>query len=139
MNLKTNTVICRKENPNFFHVIYSSIFMKPHFVNLLNGLTLVVLGGWAYFEKDAPTALIPVFIGAILWLQTDKIKAGDKTAAHIAVGLTALATLGLLMPLRREANMGDTMGVLRSVLMLVSCLFALFAFVKSFMDARRAA
>ena len=111
--------------------------MKPHFVNLINALVLVVLGSWAYLSKDAPTALIPVFIGAILWLQTDKIKAGDKTAAHIAVGLTALATLGLLMPLRREANMGDTMGVLRSALMLMSCLFALFGFVKSFMDARR--
>jgi hypothetical protein len=112
--------------------------MKPHFVNLLNALTLVVLGGWAYMSKDAPTALIPVFIGAILWLQTDKIKAGDKTAAHIAVGLTVLAVLGLLMPLRREANMGDTLGVLRTAGMLLSSLFAVFAFVKSFIDARRA-
>jgi hypothetical protein len=112
--------------------------MKPHFINLLNAIVMVVLGGWAYLDKDAPTALIPVFIGAILWLQTDKIKAGDKTAAHIAVGLTALAAIGLFMPLRREANMGDTMGVLRTASMLVSCLFALTAFVKSFMDARRA-
>ena len=113
--------------------------MKPHFINLVNGITMVVLGGWAYLEKDAPTALIPVFIGAILWLLTDKIKSGDKMAAHIAVGLTALSIIGLLMPLRREANMGDTMGVLRACLMLVSCLFALFAFVKSFVDARQAA
>jgi hypothetical protein len=112
--------------------------MKPHFINLINALTLVVLGGWAYLSKDAPTALIPVFIGGILWLQTDKIKAGDKTAAHIAVGLTVLAVLGLFMPLRREAAMGDTMGVLRTALMLASSMFAVFAFVKSFMDARRA-
>ncbi len=102
-------------------------------------MTLVVLGGWAYLSKDAPTALIPVFIGAILWLQTDKIKAGDKTAAHIAVALTALTTIGLLMPLRREVSMNDTMGVLRACLMLVSCLFALFTFVKNFVEARRAA
>jgi 4-hydroxybenzoate polyprenyltransferase len=112
--------------------------MKPHFVNLINALTLVVLGGWAYMEKDAPTALIPVFIGAILWLQTDKIKAGDKTAAHIAVGLTVLAVLSLFIPLRHEANMGDTMGVLRTALMLMSSMFAVAAFVKSFVDARRA-
>ena len=113
--------------------------MKPHFINLVNGITMVVLGSWGYLEKDAPTALIPVFIGATLWLLTDKIKAGDKTAAYIAVALTALATIGLLMPLRREANMGDTMGVLRTCLMLMSCLFALFAFVKSFVEARQAA
>jgi hypothetical protein len=112
--------------------------MKPHFVNLINALILVVLGGWAYMSKDAPTALIPVFIGGILWLQTDKIKAGDKTAAHIAVGLTVLAVLGLFMPLRREANMGDTLGVMRSALMLCSSMFAVFAFVQSFIDARRA-
>jgi hypothetical protein len=112
--------------------------MKPHFINLLNALVLIILGGWGYMEKDAPTALIPVFIGGILWLQTDKMKAGDKTAAHIAVGLTVLAVLGLFMPLRHEANMGDTMGVLRSATMLVSSMFAVFAFVKSFMDARRA-
>jgi hypothetical protein len=112
--------------------------MKPHFINLLNALVLIILGGWGYMEKDAPTALIPVFIGGILWLQTDKMKAGDKTAAHIAVGLTVLAVLGLFMPLRHEANMGDTMGVLRSATMLVSSMFAVFAFVKSFMEARRA-
>lgn len=130
--------LIKVEKPHFFTSIPVVIRMKPHFVNLINAITMVVLGGWAYLEKDAPTALIPVFIGAILWLQTDKIKASDKTAAHIAVGLTALAAIGLLMPLRREANMGDTMGVLRSALMLVSCLFALFAFVKTFVDARRA-
>jgi hypothetical protein len=112
--------------------------MKPHFVNLLNAFVLVILGGWGYLEKDAPTALIPVFIGGILWLQTDKMKAGDKTAAHIAVGLTVLAVLGLFIPLRHEANTGDTMGVLRSATMLLSSMFAVFAFVKSFMDARRA-
>ena len=112
--------------------------MKPHFVNLINALVLVVLGSWGYLSKDAPTALIPVFIGGILWLQTDKMKAGDKTAVHIAVGLTVLAVLALFMPLRREANMGDTMGVLRSAMMLLSSMFAVFAFVKSFMDARRA-
>ncbi|MDZ7881182.1 MAG: hypothetical protein U5L45_26180 [Saprospiraceae bacterium] len=112
--------------------------MKPHFINLLNAFVLIVLGGWAYLEKDAPTALIPVFIGGILWLQTDKIKRGDKTAGHIAVGLTVLAALGLFMPLRREASLGDTMGVLRTATMLLSSMFAVFAFVKNFIEARRA-
>jgi uncharacterized membrane protein len=112
--------------------------MKPHFINLLNGITMVVLGGWAYLEKEAPTALIPVLMGGILWLLTSKIKEGDKTAAHIAVGLTTLAVFGLMMPLRREANMGDTMGVLRSASMLTSCVVAVCVFVLSFVQARRA-
>ncbi len=112
--------------------------MKPHFLNLINALVLIILGGWAYMEKGSPTALIPVFIGAILWIQTPKMREGDKTASHIAAGLTLLIVLGLFMPLRREAAMGDTMGVLRSLVMLGSSIFALSVFVKSFIDARRA-
>lgn len=112
--------------------------MKPHFINLTNALTLIIIGIWAYIEKDVPTALIPVFIGAILWLQVPKMRVGDKTAFYVVVGLTALAALGLFMPLRHEMALGDTMGVLRSIVMLGSCLFALGVYLKSFMDMRSA-
>ena len=111
--------------------------MKPHFLNLVNALVLIILGGWGYLEKDSPTALIPVFIGAILWIQTPKMREGDKTASHIAAGLTLLIIIGLFMPLRRELHMDDTMGVLRSIVMIGSSLLAMSVFVKSFIDARR--
>lgn len=110
--------------------------MKPHFVNLVNSLVLVILGGWAYMEKDSPTALIPVFMGLILWLLTSKMRAGDKNASHTAAVLTLLIIIGLFMPLRRELHLGDTMGVLRSLVMLGSSLLALSVFVKSFMEKR---
>jgi hypothetical protein len=113
--------------------------MKPHFLNLVNALVLIILGGWGYLEKDSPTALIPVFIGAILWIQTGKMREGDKSASHTAAALTLLVILGLLMPLRRELNIGDTMGFLRSLVMFGSSLMTMGVFAKSFMEARRAA
>ncbi len=113
--------------------------MKPHFLNLVNAIVLIVLGAWGYLEKDSPTALIPVFIGAILWIQTPKMREGDKNASHIVAGLTLLVIIGLFSPLRRETHIGDTMGVLRTLTMLGSSIVAMSVFVKSFIDARRAA
>ena len=113
--------------------------MKPHFLNLVNAIVLIILGGWGYIEKDSPTALIPVFMGAILWLLTPKMREGDKFASHTAAALTLLIVIALLMPLRHELHVGDTMGVLRSVVMLGSSLLALSVFVKSFMDRQKTA
>jgi uncharacterized membrane protein (UPF0136 family) len=113
--------------------------MKPHFLNLINALVLIALGGWGYFEKGSPTALIPVFIGGYLWLQTPKLREQDKTAGHIVAALTFLTILGLFMPFRRELALGDTMGVLRSSTMLFSSILALGSFVQSFMNARKMA
>ncbi len=113
--------------------------MKPHFLNLVNALVLIILGSWAYMQKDSPTALIPVFMGAILWILTPKMREGDKNASHTAAALTLLIIIGLFMPLRRELRLDDTMGVLRSLIMLGSSLLALSVFVKSFIDARKAA
>ncbi len=113
--------------------------MKPHFLNLVNALVLIILGSWAYMEKDSPTALIPVFMGAILWILTPKMREGDKNASHTAAALTLLIIIGLFMPLRRELRLDDTMGVLRSLTMLGSSLLAFSVFVKSFMDARKTA
>jgi TctA family transporter len=112
--------------------------MKPHFINLVNAIILVVIGFWAYVEKSAPTALIPVFLGGLLWLQTPKMREGDSKAAHIAVVLTFLGVLGLFMPLRRQMANDDAMGTIRTLMMLCSGVFALYVFIQSFMDARKA-
>jgi hypothetical protein len=111
--------------------------MKPHFINLVNAIILVVVGFWAYVEKSAPTALIPVFMGGLLWLQTGKMRNGDKNAAHIAVAITLLTVIGLFMPLRRQMAADDAMGTIRTLMMLSSGFVALYAFIKSFMDARK--
>ena len=113
--------------------------MKPHFLNLVNALVLVILGTWGYLEKDSWTALIPVFIGGYLWILTGKMREGDKTASHTAAALTLLVIIGLFSPVRREIALGDTMGVLRSLTMLCSSLLAMAVMGKYFFDARKAA
>jgi EamA domain-containing membrane protein RarD len=110
--------------------------MKPYLANLINALILVVVGGLAYLEKDAVTALIPVVIGTIFWLYTNKLKEGDKTASHVVVLLTFLLIIGLIMSMRRELQVDDTMGVIRNLIMLSSCTFALVVFIQSFREAR---
>ena len=41
--------------------------------NLINGISLILLGFWGYLDVDSPTALIPVFFGIILLLCQDDI------------------------------------------------------------------
>jgi len=63
----------------------------------------------------------------------------NKVVAHIVVLLTVLALIGFAMPLRGSIGRGDTLGIIRVVTMIVSCIVALVVFIKSFRDARRSA
>ncbi len=110
---------------------------KPYQANLLNAVILVAMGLWGFFEKSAPTALIPVFVGAILWIYTADLKDGNKNVAHGLVLLTLLMLLGTFMPLRRELGNEDLSGIFRSVIMLCSCAMALYFFIQSFITARK--
>ncbi len=114
--------------------------LKPFQANLLNAVVMLLMGGWAFLEKGtaAPTALIPVFAGAILLSQTTKIRDGDKNAAHIAVILTLLMVLGLFKPFFGQLAKGDTAGVFRTSVMLLTGIVAMVIFVQSFIAARKA-
>jgi len=114
--------------------------LKPYQANLLNAMALLLMGGWAFLEKGsaAPTSLIPVFAGAALLSMTTKIKDGNKITAHIAVIITFIMILGLIVPLRHEAALGDTAGIFRSVIMLLTSITAMVVFVQSFIAARKA-
>ncbi len=111
---------------------------KTYQANLLNAVILVAMGLWAFIEKGNPTALIPVFVGAILWIYTNDLKAGNKTVAHALVVLTFLMLLGTLMPMRGEMMLGDMMGVFRALVMFASCAMAMYYFIDSFREARKA-
>ena len=113
--------------------------MKPYLINLLNALTLVILGSWAYIASSTPsaTALIPVFAGIILIVLTPWFKKGNKVIAHIAVVLTLLILIGLIKPLMGVINRDDIFGIARVLLMMTTSLIAMVIFVKSFIDARK--
>ena len=112
--------------------------MKAHKASAINAYTLIVMGGWGYFTTNAPTALIPVFIGVILLVLNNGIKFDNKVMAHIAVVLTLLILVALVRPFMGNLNEGDTMGMVRVGLMLLTTAIAFVSFIQSFIAARKA-
>jgi hypothetical protein len=116
-------------------------------MNLINALTLVILGLWGFIDVNTPsletgiswTALIPVFCGVILLLCHKGIKNGSKVIAHIAVVLTLLiliALVGKRLPISIE-NGG--IGLFRVAAMSVISLLAFVSFIRSFIENRKKA
>ncbi|MEM8907036.1 MAG: hypothetical protein AAGD05_04245 [Bacteroidota bacterium] len=114
--------------------------MKPYEFNLINAFVLIAMGLWGYFssEDPSPTALIPVAFGALFAMLTPLFQKENKVVAHIIVLLTFLLILALLMPLKGAIGRGDTMATIRVGIMILSCSVAMFFYIKSFRDARKA-
>ena len=114
--------------------------MKPYQSNLLNAIVLIVMGLWGYLASDSPssTALIPVAFGALFAAVTQPFKNENKIVAHVVVLLTLLLIIALFMPLMGAINRGETLGIVRVGLMILTSSYALYTFIKSFIDARKA-
>jgi hypothetical protein len=111
--------------------------MKPHKISFVNAITLISFGLWGYVDVDySPTALIPVIFGVIILILNPGLKKENKAIAHIVVFLTVLILGGLIKPLMSTLENESTMGVTRVSLMMLSTLFALIVFVKSFIANR---
>lgn len=114
--------------------------MTPGNISLLNALILISVGAWGYFgsESPSPTALIPVGFGVVILLLNPGVRKHNKAIAHVAVLLTLLILLGLAMPMKGAIERGDNLAIGRVALMIISTIFAMVVFIKSFIDARRA-
>ena len=114
--------------------------MKAHTVSLINALVLIAFGLWAYFGSETPskTALIPTGFGVVILTLYKGIKKEDKIVAHVAVLLTLVILVALIKPLTAAIGRDDDMAIVRVSVMLLSTVVALFAFIKSFIDVRRA-
>ena len=113
--------------------------MKASSSSLLNAIILILMGLWGYFESEskAITALIPVIIGTILLLVNKGVKNENKALAHVAVILTFLILFGLVKPLLGAFERENTYAVIRVLLMIISSLWAMISFIKSFISARK--
>ena len=114
--------------------------MKAHTASLINALILIIFGLWAWFGSASPskTAFIPVGFGIVIAAMVPGVRKEDKIAAHVAVMLTLLILIGLVMPLKGAIDRGDALAVARVAVMMFSTVVALFFFIKSFIDVRRA-
>ena len=105
--------------------------------NLLNSITLIVIGLWGYFDVDSPTALIPVFFGVLLFVCNNGVKNENKVIAHIAVLLTLLLLIALVgMRLPKSIDSGG-IGLYRVLAMILTSTLAMVAFIRSFINARK--
>ena len=113
--------------------------MKASLSSLLNAIILISMGLWGYFESEskAITALIPVIIGIILLLVNKGVKNENKALAHVAVLLTFLILLGLIKPLLGAFERENAYAIIRVLLMIISSLWAMISFIKSFISARK--
>lgn len=114
--------------------------MKAHIVSLVHAIALIGLGGYGYLSSDTPsvTALIPVVFGGLLLAMNRGVKNENKVVAHIAVLLTLLIVIGLVKPLTGAMERGDSGAVGRVATMLALGVWAMVAFVQSFIAARKA-
>ncbi|PRY11602.1 hypothetical protein CLV24_11047 [Pontibacter ummariensis] len=69
-----------------------NIVDRPDIANNAHASTLIGAGLTSYFlnESRPKTALIPPVAGGALLLMSPSLKKGDKTIAHVAVGVTTL-------------------------------------------------
>ena len=113
--------------------------MKASLSSLLNAIILISMGLWGYFESEskAMTALIPVIIGTILLLVNKGVKNEYKALAHVAVLLTFLILLGLVKPLLGAFERENTYAIIRVLLMIISSIWAMISYIKSFISARK--
>lgn len=113
--------------------------MKPYIASLSNALILIVFGLWGYFSSDNPsgTAFIPVGIGVALLAMNGGMKKENKIVAHIVVLLTLLVLGGLVKPLLGAMHRDDSMALFRVLTMILTTIWAMVTFVKSFIDARK--
>lgn len=114
--------------------------MKAHTASLMNALILIGFGLWAYLGSETPskTALIPVGFGVVILSLYKGVEKENKIVAHIAVLLTLLILGGLVKPLLAALDRCDGLAIMRVSVMIVSTVVALFFFIKSFIDVRRA-
>ncbi len=112
--------------------------MRPYQASLLNSLTLIILGIWGIFSSmgSSPSIFIPAIIGVLLLSLNDGVKNENKHISHFAVLLTLLS-FGSIMPLKAGLSEGDFLKISRQSLILLSSLYAMIIFIKSFIQARR--
>lgn len=112
--------------------------MNAHTASAIHAFSLIVMGGWGYFDGRAITALIPVFFGVILLVLNQGIKNENKVIAHIGVLLTVLILFALIKPFLSSLDNDNTAATIRVSVMILTSIFATVFFVKSFRDARKA-
>jgi len=99
--------------------------MNIYRIMLANALVLIILGIYGYISSGSATALIAPAIGVILAALAFPVKNENKTAAHIAVGLTLIsAIMFFVIGFKRDNMIVVVMAILTTL--------ALFMYIMDF-------
>ncbi len=101
--------------------------MNIYRIMIVNAVVLIALGVYGFITSGSPTALIAPAIGLILFGLAFPVKNENKTAAHIAVGLTLIATIMFFVTGFLRGNM----------IVLIMAVFTLLALILYMMDFMR--
>jgi hypothetical protein len=112
---------------------------KPFIASLINAIILIALSLWGYLGSETPslTALIPAAGGVILIALNSGLKKENKIVAHIVVLLTFILLLGLIKPLIGAIDRADNGAIMRVVVMMISSVYAMAAFINNFIEVRQ--
>ena len=122
--------------------------MTAQKMNLINALTLIIVGLWGFIDVNTPsldtgiswTALIPVAFGVVLLLFNKGVKNANKLISHIAVIVTLLVLIGLVKPFTDQfikVEIHSDIGLLRVYSMMVFSFLTLISFIGSFIENRK--
>jgi len=98
--------------------------MNIYKVMMTNAFVLIVLGVYGYISSGSPTALIAPGIGVILFILAFFVKKENRTATHIAVVLTLIASIMFIVI---GINRGNN-------IVLIMAVFSVLALVMYIMD-----
>ncbi len=120
--------------------------MPPYKANLLNGIVLLIVGVLGYFSitsnsntEFSPTVFIAPAFGLLFLLLTPGMKKENKVVSHLIVLLTFLLGAMLMIMFIKRLSTGSSItepGMMRFLIMIISCFTAMVVFMGSFRKAR---
>eukprot|EP00019_Armaparvus_languidus_P013986 CAMPEP_0168588892 /NCGR_PEP_ID=MMETSP0420-20121227/5713_1 /TAXON_ID=498008 /ORGANISM="Pessonella sp." /LENGTH=115 /DNA_ID=CAMNT_0008624387 /DNA_START=32 /DNA_END=379 /DNA_ORIENTATION=- len=112
--------------------------MNIDLANKINGITLLAMGVWGFYESGSKTALIAPGFGLGLLACSNGIATRDPLVSHLAVVFTGIVGLMLIKPYQGAKSRGDSNAQLRVGAMLATSGLAFVSFVVHFISNRLA-
>ena len=115
--------------------------MNTKTANIVNSVSLILMGFWGFLDVSSVTALIPSIFGVLIficYLISRRSQKLNLIFAHVAVLLTILiltALVGTRLP--KSLDEGG-LGLVRLIIMIATCSLSIIIFIKSFIEARKA-
>jgi hypothetical protein len=97
---------------------------NPGTASSINAVLLVGLGVWEMMESGSPLCLLPVFLGAIILVFSQGLRADNQTQLKLSLAFTVVIIISLGIALVDKLNTYDDMGKIRVAIMILGSIWA---------------